>query len=202
MIPRAGLAAILATIAAAMAATFASPIAASLARGPDDPSLRNSDVERHRASSEPLGCAALEDVSARSNPVDLFLASRGCLDAGDAVKARDLLLLGGVRGRFDTRRVVDRTAWPAVIAAQREIFGPLDDDASALLTGAMARLESPSAMKAMCGRMIALGAPTYFPAYMIAHGRDAAAGRKGLDALVPQFRAEEAWPRGRGLFRV
>lgn len=195
MIPRAALAVILAATASIMGAATARPIAASSARAQDDPSLGSRGVVRDLVVSQPLDCVALKDVSPLSNPVDLFLASRACLDAGNAVKARDLLLLGGVRGRFDTRRVVDRTAWPAVIAAQREIFAPLDDDASALLTGAMAELENRSAMKAMCRRMIALGAPTYFPAYMVDHGRGASAGRRGRDALVPQFRAEEAWPR-------
>ncbi|MEQ8411943.1 MAG: hypothetical protein RIB52_10340 [Erythrobacter sp.] len=114
------------------------------------------------------------------------------------MKARDLLLLGGVRGRFDTGRVVDRTAWRAVIAAQRSIFGPLDEDKSEQLTDAMSKLEDHAAIITMCERMVALGAPEYFPAYMIDHGVEAAADRIGKEALDPDFKATEAWPRAVG----
>ncbi|MEM6494024.1 MAG: hypothetical protein AAF650_06555 [Pseudomonadota bacterium] len=151
--------------------------------------VRNFEAEGNLAPNAPLQCTALERVGAASNPVDLYTAARDCLLQDRYEEARAIILLGDVRGRFDTKRVKDKTAHQAVLVAKQSALASVDDERLSALRESFRLLQDPSKRLDFCGVVGALAPPSYFPQYMVSHGMGAFAGQSGSGALVEEFDA-------------
>ncbi|MEM1196929.1 MAG: hypothetical protein AAGH57_12555 [Pseudomonadota bacterium] len=149
--------------------------------------VRNFEAEGNLAPNAPLQCTSLDRISAASNPVDLYAAARDCLLQDRYKEARAIILLGDVRGRFDTKRVKDKTAHQAVLVAKQSALASLDDERLSALRESFRLSQDPSKRLDFCGAVGALAPPSYYPQYMISHGMGAFAGQSGSGPLVAEF---------------
>ena len=127
------------------------------------------------------------------NPADLYASMEACARAARPQDALLLFGLAGVYGRFDTLRVADRSAHQATRVLR-------DRHVEVVPPGQWARVQQllgqttgdPAELARFCGRVRAVGRPTYHPAYMIQHGMGAFLGQGG-DPLVPGFDPAAGW---------
>lgn len=134
------------------------------------------EAEGNLARNMPIGCVALDAVPSGSNPVDLYAGALQCVRDGDFVRARELMLIGDIRGRFDQGRVSDVTAHSAPIVAKRSVQAQFKPKQRAQLESAFRALSDTAARCTLGERITAKGAPDYVPTYMIRHGMSAFTG--------------------------
>lgn len=134
------------------------------------------ESEGNLAPHAPVGCVALDAVPSGSNPVDLYNASFECVRGGAFVKARELMMLGDVRGRFDAGRVTDTTARAAWVVAKQNVQARFKREERAGLEAAFRELMDEGLRCSLGERIVAQGAPDYAPTYMIRHGMGAVTG--------------------------
>lgn len=142
-------------------------------------------------SPKPSGCVAINQLSSEQNPVDIFGGLSRCIDEGSYVSAAELYLAGISYGYFDTKRVSDKTAHQAISVLRMNVFGAQPQPVLDKLQAELEKLSSDNAN--FCKSLIALGAPSYKPTYMIQHGMGAFTGQTTKDGLVENFNAEAAW---------
>ncbi len=145
--------------------------------------ITNYEMSGNLAPNAPIGCIAIEQVSDQSNPVDLYNAAVACVASDQFVLARELVVLGDLRGRFDMKRVKDRSAHQAVIVAKQSTIGMLETEPADELRNSFGALRDAKARLDFCNRAQAIALPGYFPGYMVMHGLSAFAGATGKEAL-------------------
>lgn len=154
--------------------------------------IRNLETPGNLAPNTPIGCVALDAVPTASNPVDLYNAALACVRSGEFVKARELMLLGDVRGRFEAGRVSDPTARAAWVVAKQAVQAQFKPKERAGLEAAFRALMDDKLRCPLGGTIVALGAPDYAPTYMVRHGMGAVMG-SGSDGVAPYPDPAAAW---------
>jgi hypothetical protein len=154
----------------------------------------NREAAGNLAATRPaLGCIEATQIESSMNPADLYAAMEACARADRPQDALLLFGLAGVYGRFDTLRVADRSAHGGVQIIHRR---HVDAVPAEQWTPVQERLRQttgdPAELARFCGRVRAVGHPTYHPAYMIQHGMGAFLGQGG-DPLVPGFDPTAGW---------
>ena len=137
-----------------------------------------------------LACIGMDKVRNDYTPADLMVAYVKCTRAGRYDDALVLMLVAGTYARFDTLRVSDVSAHDAFQAIEADI--PRDEKVVAGMQPVFEKdkaANSPELAK-FCTDLKHLGAPNYYPAYMIAHGMGAFLGGGGL---VKDFDAKKGW---------
>ncbi|MEL7680897.1 hypothetical protein AAG602_06995 [Citromicrobium bathyomarinum] len=146
----------------------------------DGPVIRNYQMEGDLESPNDIGCVPIDQARPAYNPVDLYRGAAACIAREEWDDAASLFALGGVYGRYDMRRVSDRTAHQAVMVAQMSAFGDLEEAQQAKLSETVGRIaDDPEELGALCSAIAALGPPTYQPRYMSRHGLGAFTGNEG-----------------------
>jgi hypothetical protein len=164
------------------------------------------ESEGNLESTYDIGCADSESLTSKYSPADLYRGLVQCLEKDDYDRGVILYALAGVYGRFDTLRVADETAHQATRVIQQELFGPVEVAKKTKLGERLqATLGVPDPLQRVCEQVRKIGAPAYFPRYMIQHGMGAVLGdqpvRKEVmgdlpkDGIVAGFDAESAWER-------
>lgn len=140
-------------------------------------------------------CVGLDEVDNRYNPIGLLDGAAACARTGRIDDAVGLYVLGGAYGRFDMRRVQDRTAHQVMSVAMLTAFGGLDEEVrKAFEDGVAAVTSDPARHARTCAAVRRIGHPTYKPLYMTMHGMGNFTGtaRNG-DGMVKGFHADAAW---------
>lgn len=140
-------------------------------------------------------CVGLHEVDNRYNPIGLLNGAAACARAGRFDDAVGLYLLGGAFGRFDMRRVQDRTAHQVMSATMLTAFSGLDAKVRKDFEARVAAVDDdPAAHARTCAAVRRIGHPLYKPLYMTMHGMGNFTGtaRNG-DGMVKGFDADAAW---------
>jgi len=141
------------------------------------------------------GCIPLSKADVSLSPADLALSVQACAKNGKASDAAQLLGLMVARGRFDTMRVTDKSAYQAVDVLMMGVMQSLSTGqrgkVMAEFDGLIVR-QQPPGFQRYCAALAGLGAPAHDPTYMIAHGIKAFTGRTEAPLRQP-FNAGKAW---------
>jgi len=142
----------------------------------------------------PVPCLEKSALNTQMTPPQLYQSLASCAVADAWEPAIFLFALAGAYGRFDAARVTDTSAHQAVQVLPMMLFGGLPPEKSeALKAQLQSTLGNDATRGRYCSEVIAMGAPTYHPAYMINHGMGAMM-QPGKDVLAPSFNAAQTWP--------
>lgn len=138
-----------------------------------------------------LPCTPLTAVTAQSDPLELYRRLHGCMAEKNYKDAAGLMAIANGFMKFDTMRVVDKSAHAVtgVIALSLQRFS--SDERTRLL--AEIKGLSEDTQQALCTQAERIGPPAYFPRYMIAHGLGTYDRMPGAEALAKDFEPAQAW---------
>ena len=154
----------------------------------------NINAPGNLAPTKQLPCLDLPAADSSETPADIHTGIKACIDQGEFEKASRLFALAGVYAQFDAKRVVDPSAHDAGQMLMLQTFSSLTPDAKKKFHDAeMAMVKDPAAHGKLCADIQKIGPPTYFPAYMVAHGMSAFTGANAAAPLVSNFDAKKTW---------
>lgn len=163
-------------------------------RATSQPNIRNHESPGNLESTHDIGCIAADKVESRYTPADLYKAVSKCASARMYKEGAFLFAVAGVYGRFDTLRVVDKSAHQALGVARMQALGALDKDMQKAFENNLKQtLGDPKGLAAACKEIMRIGQPSYYPRYMIQHGMGAFLEKGTTDALAKDFDADAAW---------
>lgn len=138
-----------------------------------------------------LDCLRIDQVRNIYTPADLMVSHDKCIQARRYEDALTLLLIAGTYSRFDVERVADQTSHDAMQAMEAD--DPPVLETRQHMDPIIAKYKAPNSpeMAKFCVAIKRIGAPDYYPAYMIDHGMGAALGRS--NGLVADFDAQKGW---------
>lgn len=156
------------------------------------PNITNYVAQGNLESRSDLGCIGLSEATNKHNPVDLLRAMDACLTEKDYDRAAQLFALSGAFGRFDMKRVTDRSAHQALLVAQQNVLLNLElEQATALPIRVKELSGDPEAHAKMCSAIRDIGPPSYYPRYMIEHGIGVFTGNRG--AVDASLDVQSSW---------
>ena len=153
--------------------------------------ITNYETKGNLKSFHHLNCVSVAALTTAETPADLYPAVRTCVDHGDFQRAARLWMIASLYGRFDTLRVLDVSAHQAILVLRQTFLGPLDQGAKDQLQATIEAITAPDQLAGFCAQMRGVGAPTYYPTYMLQHGMSAFTGTGG--GLKRDFNAAQAW---------
>lgn len=134
-------------------------------------------------------CMERAEITNAQTPVDLFKSSALCVEEKKYTQAVDLYLVATAYGYFDSARVIDKSTRDTLESLKTENFGSLDAIKRNQFAEALrARLDD---MKSSCRFLEKLGAPSYYPKYMVQNGVT-----RG-DGLILNYDAKALWQETR-----
>jgi hypothetical protein len=134
-------------------------------------------------------CMERIEITNVQTPVELFKSSAICVEAKKYAQAVDLYLVATAYGYFDSARVIDKSTRDTLESLKTENFGPVDASKRNQFAEALrARLDD---MQSSCRFLEKLGAPTYYPKYMVQNGVT-----RG-DGLILNYDAKTLWQETR-----
>jgi len=149
-------------------------------------------------SKDDFGCIGADKLGNKNTPIGLYNAVSKCVEAGKYREGAFLFAMAGVYGRFDTYRVVDKSAYSVIPMARMQAFKALDRNERFALEDSIKRTltGNPEDLAAACEDIRRIGPPSYYPRYMVQYGMDAFinGASNGL-GLVKDFDAKAAWKR-------
>lgn len=155
----------------------------------------NITVQGALAPTQDLGCIGLDQVKAQDTSADLFNAIFECIEAGRFDAAAALFLVATTYAAFDSRRVADSSARDGGSVQARELSAKQTQAQRASLGVALEAVLRPDAVATGCAALVKIGAPDYFPRYLVLHGIGAVVN-PNIDektALVANFDRDAAW---------
>ena len=153
----------------------------------DDGELIEGNLE---AKSNPK-CIPMSEAVVSLTPPDLALGILECYKVDEVQNALDMFWVMKVRAFFDAQRVNDESAGAAQGALQAELFAATGEDFLIEMQDLLDK-DKEAFFSRLCAMMKTLGAPNYYPKYMILHGMNAFLGIEG-DGLKPNFDADREW---------
>lgn len=147
-------------------------------------------------SPKPLACVSLAEVTNENNPADILTGMGKCIALQEYKNAARLFAIAGVYGRFDIYRVKDKSAHQALLVLQQTILMNLEEKERDALVDVLKKEFEPSStnLKEICQAIRKIGAPKYYPKYMIQHGISAFTDAQG-DGLVENFDSAASWEK-------
>ena len=140
-------------------------------------------------------CLKPAQVTNLVTPVELWHDIAACVEKEDYDAAVFLYAAAGAFARFDTLRVADKTAHQAAKALPIVAFAAMQPMRADALKARLSQVLGNDAVRPKyCADVERLGAPGYFPVYMVDSGLDATAS-PNQPQLVPGFDAKPAWPQ-------
>ena len=157
--------------------------------------ITNYQTEGNLESTIDVGCVELDTLSNKNTPADLYKGISKCLIEENYKRAAELFALAGVYADFDTLRVRDKSAHQAITVLQRNAFQSVKlETKKALLAHInMTSDRTTNEFHIMCKNIIKLGAPSYYPRYMIQHGIEAFKPNSTESAINVDFNVSSAW---------
>jgi hypothetical protein len=158
--------------------------------------VTNYTTEGSLEPTHDIGCADPGKISNEHTAADLYMGFGKCLEEGNLEGGVLLLALAGVYGRYDTLRVSDPSAHQATIVLPRTYLDSAGESTRTKFGEILKKtLDSPDGLARICKKVREIGAPAYFPRYMIQHGMKAITGHATKDGLVVDFEPESAWEK-------
>lgn len=183
-------------VASITALSFGFTVGSFAADSATQPKFRNYEAPGNLESKYDIGCIGVDKVESKYTPTDLYKAMSKCVGSGMYKEGAFLFAVAGVYGRFDTLRVVDKTAHQAVTVARMQALGAMDKDKQPTFQESVkATLGNSEGLAAACKEIVRIGAPDYYPRYMIQHGMGAFSRSDAGEELVKDFDAKAAWKK-------
>ncbi len=185
------------TMFASIAAfSFGFTVGAFAADSATQPTIQIIEAPGNLESKYDVGCIGMDKVESKYTPTDLYKSMSKCVDSGMYEKGAFLFAIAGTYGRFDTFRVVDKTAHQAVDVAFMQALGALDESKrTEFQRNTKEILGSPEGLAAACREIVRIGVPDYYPRYMIQHGMGAFTKRGDGEELAKDFDTKAAWKK-------
>ena len=145
-------------------------------------------------SPKPLACVDLSQVTNENNPADILNGMRECIKLKDYKNAARLFAIAGVYGKYDTYRVKDKSAHQALLVLQQSIIMNLEESEQKALFESLKKelAQGSDNLNEICQAIRKIGAPKYYPKYMIQHGIQAFTQNEG-NGLNEKFDSEASW---------
>jgi hypothetical protein len=158
--------------------------------------ITNYRVEGSLAPMQSVGCIPIAAAKSNMTPADLYPGVLSCIDQSRYDMATALFALAGIYARFDAERISDKTAGQAGEVLIMNTFATLTQDRKTQFGAAFNRVTgSPQSLGPLCAAIEKIGAPEYYPKYMILHGMKAFMDDPYKDALAAEFDKAATWRR-------
>lgn len=175
-----------------------------LAQTLDPPKIitqQSSHVTKHWAegsleATQTVGCIPLVEARNTFTPPDLYQGVEACVAQDNYDLAVRLFVLAGIYSWFDADRITDKTAAQARTILIANTFATMPQGKKAKFSKALDRLTKtpdPALVEKLCDDVEKVGAPTYYPSYMILHGIRTFTGNPHEEALIKDFDVSRAW---------
>ena len=157
----------------------------------------NYETQGNLEITNQVNCEGFEKLTNNFTPADLYRGMTHCFGSKNYENAAQLFILAGVFGRFDVQRVADSTAHQAMSVLQMQVFQNLSNEERDKYKQALGKYLSQGSPQliAACEKVRQIGAPEYFPRYMIQHGMRAFGAEQANQGLVSNFQPEAAWEK-------
>lgn len=158
--------------------------------------IQNYEAPGNLESRYELGCIQADELKRKYTPTDLYRAMSKCIAREKYTEGVVLFAVAGVYGRFDAYRVVDKTAHQAVTVARIQAVRNINKEKLVKFQNNLkATLGDPAGLASVCKKIEGIGAPDYYPRYMIQHGMNAFLKGGGGKELDEAFNAKTAWKK-------
>lgn len=158
--------------------------------------ITNYEVEGNLAATQPIACIPIGEARNNLTPADIYPGVRDCIEQDKFDEATDLFALAGIYARFDAERVSDKTAGQAGEILIMNTFSALSEEKKSRFLAVFNRIaKDRKSMGPLCAQIRKIGAPDYYPKYMILHGMKAFLGDSYEGALSGDFDQAAAWNR-------
>ncbi|MFZ6755470.1 hypothetical protein ACO0KY_19105 [Undibacterium sp. Dicai25W] len=150
--------------------------------------IKKNEVKTNLESLNDIDCVKASDMKNIYSPVDLSMSMLRCVQQGRFDDAVFIFALSGVYGSFDTLRVSDQSAHQAVMVlrmATLEAMTP--DNKTSFMNQVNTTLGDDAKRTEICQKIESIGAPKYYPQYMVQHGIKALMGNSNGDGLIQHF---------------
>ncbi|WOJ88743.1 hypothetical protein RZS28_13090 [Methylocapsa polymorpha] len=158
--------------------------------------VTNYTVEGSLAATKAVGCIPIAEAKNDLTPADLYQGVLQCINENKFEIATELFALAGIYARFDAERVTDQSAGQAGEVLIMNTFSNLPKSKKSQFMAAFDRVsKSPKSLGSLCADIQKIGAPDYYPKYMILHGMKAFLGDPYEGALSDAFDPAATWRR-------
>lgn len=155
----------------------------------------NYETQGNLEVKNKIDCESFAKLNNKLTPADLYNGMSDCFISKNYENATQLFILAGVFGRFDVQRVADPTAHQAISVMQMQVFQNLSDEQRSKFKEAIEKYLSQGSPQLVdtCEKVRQIGAPEYYPRYMIQHGIRAFGAEQANQGLVSDFQPKVAW---------
>ncbi|RBQ28067.1 hypothetical protein [Aliarcobacter vitoriensis] len=152
------------------------------------PNFQKIKVKGDLEVTNNLECINFEDIKNTYTPADLFNGIYKCVEKDEYEKASKLFTVALVYAKFDTLRVVDKTAHQVFAVLKINLSQKIGEEKTNKLQNVIAKNKED-----FCKYFEKLEYPTYYPRYMIQHGIKAFTNPNDNRGLVDGFNPTKAW---------
>ncbi len=179
---------------------FSSVAVAGDREGPKIVKTKNGNITNYHIvnpdAPKQLGCVSLKKIDNSFTPPSLLSSAEACVAQDDYAHAVQIFRLSNAFFDFDRQRVKDPSAHEAGIVLLTDFVSKCSKYPG--FESKFKRAENyprknAKALRELCAEIKRIGAPSYYPNYMISHGMRGFLGNPHKDALVKNFDAKFAW---------
>ena len=159
------------------------------------PNIVNIEHKDSLKLTSKLNCLSESEIKTNYTPIDLFESFKKCVDSKRYDDAVFLYLLANAYGSFDKLRVEDKSAHQALAVYRINNLDNMSPEKAKPFNEAFDRVrQSPNFKKETCIKIKKIGAPSYYPKYMTAHGISNFTGGKAK-GLLANFNTKDGWDK-------
>lgn len=141
-----------------------------------------------------LSCISVDEVKPSYSPADLFYGLSQCLDKSEYEKAAVLYSIAFAYGKYDSLRVVDKSAHQALSVMKFNLMNAKKEHIDKFQIVVTEKFKDRTKL---CQELQGIQPPTYFPRYMIQHGIQALTqATQSNNGLIENFNVQDAWETG------
>lgn len=167
---------------------------APLIRSEENGGFVNHQIEGNLKPSQTIGCVDLNEINNTVTPPDLYRAVLDCTTHEKYDSAIQLFMLAGIYSNFDKQRLTDKTAGQGRTVLIMNMFDQMTTNQKEKLNESSQKITAnPLLLGKLCQNVRKIGAPNYFPKYMLLHGMKAFTGNPYENALVQDFDSAKEW---------
>jgi hypothetical protein len=158
--------------------------------------VTNYQTPGNLESTQTIDCGEVSTLKNTFTPPDLYAGMVKCITQGNYAAAVYFFALAGTYSYFDGLRVADDSAHQAhSVLLQESLESVGMTPKTAFMQELQNTLGNHDKLPAVCRDIRRIGAPQYYPRYMVQHGMNAVLGSNTDDGLVPNFDADAAWKK-------
>ena len=157
----------------------------------------NYEAEGNLEKTNDVGCIEISGIKNSYTPADLYSGVSECLKTSKYTEGIYLMFAANAYGKFDSYRVLDKTAHQAIIVLRMNAMGSAPKEKMISFQKKIDELvnKNREAFKvSLCEKIGKIQHPDYYPKYMIQHGMNAFTD-KAAPKIDPNFKPELAWEK-------